>query len=795
MASPEGFSTITELSKEIKKTPSEIGRELFNLGYRKRAGKIYIPTDEAYNSGLALKIATKAYDIYYWNTDRTIDLLTNNKVVENYNYNKISNDYVIHAKDIWNPKGETELIPTKNYPYAKFPYEYFNPAQSSIYPYFDKDVNLVITTKTSSGKTIAAEMVIAHTVRKSKRSAVYVAPMKALAMEKYNDWTKKDHHFSNLNIQQCSGDFMITKNRVETLSKADIVSITPEMLASCCRNTKSDKAKFLSNVRTIVVDEFHITTCPGRGDSVELSLMQMAELHPDMKIIALSATMNNAEEIAKWFSSLNSKKTVILQSAYRPVILKENFVEHEKDRKYRQNELNKILKAVEVVKQKPNEKFLLFVHTKKTGNILVNTLKSNGIEAEFHNADRTLEDRIRIEEGFKDQENGLRVIVATSTLAWGMNLPAKNIIIVGFHRAFEEVAIYDLIQEVGRAGRPQYDKEGFVYYITQKGDTNYWRKRLSAGNTVDSTLAVQRIQPGEDVSQYAKRVADTSEVDNNIAFHIIAEIYNGVNTKEEIERWYERTLAYFQQGDTTKRRLDLVLSSLLKAGLIYITDHETYGVTILGKIASQFYYPPFDVSGFYRNLQYVQDRKTLEALNDYDLAYIFSNINNHAKIYFNLEEKANIDEDFDKESQNYKLITDVIQKAFYAYYLILKGDIDGIFAPFQAVLMQDVERMILVIKAIDSYYKFGLGKKLDIIERRLKYALPDEERAMLCMINGIGRVRAIKLYNSGIETLNEFIDSPNEIISSVIGIKNIDILDEMKRSALDAYNTYFVTPF
>ena len=98
-----------------------------------------------------------------------------------------------------------------------------------------------------------------------------------------------------------------------------------------------------------------------------------------------------------------------------------------------------------------------------------------GVSAKFHNADLGLSERLEIENSFNKKRGGLRVLVSTSTLAWGRNLPARNVVILGVHRGIAEVDELDIIQMAGRAGRYGIDDAGFVYLICPDGSAPHWK--------------------------------------------------------------------------------------------------------------------------------------------------------------------------------------------------------------------------------------------------------------------------------------------------------------------------------
>jgi replicative superfamily II helicase len=315
---------------------------------------------------------------------------------------------------------KNELVPTSSYPYAKFLFENFNPVQSSIYEYHDKEVNVIIASSTSSGKTAIAEMFLSYEIRKKGGKGLYLAPMRSLAQEKLDEWTTPPHHFSDLNICICTGDYRLTEARRSELENADLIIMTNEMLSHQARSIATEKIEFLSKIKVLVGDEVHLLGTPSRGDHAEVGLMKITESNPDIKLILLSATVPNVEEIADWVSyTLTQKNTVLLKSKYRPCPLITHYEKYDdSSRKYEENELNKVMAAMDIVDEYPKDKFLIFAHTKKTGELMKKHLINDGIKCDFHSADLDKDGRLKAEKQFREDKNS-RVLVATSTLAWG----------------------------------------------------------------------------------------------------------------------------------------------------------------------------------------------------------------------------------------------------------------------------------------------------------------------------------------------------------------------------------------
>ena len=629
--------------------------------------------------------------------------------------------------------------------------------------------------------TICAEMVISHMLKTTGKSGFYVAPLKALATEKKDDWTEENHAFNNYRISECSGDFQITQKRIKELDTAQIISITPEMLSARCRNVGSEKSNFLENVGVVVFDEAHLLGMSGRGDGMESAMIQLAQINPNVRFVLLTATMSNGKEICEWVSSLNGKPSVLLESTYRPVELVKHFIPHPemnrvglcpftnqyKKLKYGDVEYIKTAKAIEICNSKPDEKFLVFFHSKKTQNHALKMFKNAGIETAVYNADRKKEDRDEMLKSFKNRDiTGLRVLLGTSALAMGINLPARNVIIVGVHRGMSDVPVTELVQEIGRCGRPQYDTEGFVYVFLPESKMEDWKDRLAAGCVVDSTFAESR--------QYNKDHDDA--VEDTIGFHAIAEISNGVDTPKGLREWFRQTLAYHQHGRRASDKINDVIENLQKAGLV--KPHGSHlKATALGIIASQFYYAPFDVAGFNRNINTLTDKD----LTDADWAYVLSNVNSHSKQWMSESDADMFDNDIGKIAK-YKLLTESVQKTWYAFYKILQGQTDTFLTGMQTQLQQDGERTCAVISAIDSFYKYGLGDDLKALSLRLKYAVPTHLVAIV-QIEGIGKVRAEKLYDEGIRTYDDFLGAETSRIAQTIGIRNMDIINKMRASA------------
>lgn len=166
--------------------------------------------------------------------------------------------------------------------------------------------NLLICTPTSSGKTMVAELAAMNSILNKKGKAIYIAPLKSLASEKFKEF--KQHYSDKMKIALSIGDV----DEVDPhLHEYDFIITTSEKLDSLIRH----KVNWLKDVAVIIVDEIHLLNDPGRGPTLEILITILKEILKNVQIIGLSATIGNPEQLAKW---LNAK---LIIDDWRPVKL------------------------------------------------------------------------------------------------------------------------------------------------------------------------------------------------------------------------------------------------------------------------------------------------------------------------------------------------------------------------------------------------------------------------------------------------------------------------------------------
>ena len=304
-------------------------------------------------------------------------------------------------------------VQTTDFQYGKWSFPTFNIVQSAILPVVNLDCNVLIATATASGKTVMSELFGSYELRKNKKKMLFLCPLRSLAIEKYTDWTNADYHFSDLKVGIFTGDFKDSadSNNIENF---DIIIMTSEMLNHKIRNSK--KLTWVDQIGTLIIDESHLLTVEGRGDHLEAAIINFSKLNQNARFVFLSATLPNVNDVAQWLStSINGKDTYVLKSDYRPCPLKIHICKYDDDSPVRSSVHELVDDVCKCALRYAKDKFLIFVHAKKIGEMIVEALNRRNVKVDFHNANLDKNKRMEIEDNFKNKD--ARILVSTSTLA------------------------------------------------------------------------------------------------------------------------------------------------------------------------------------------------------------------------------------------------------------------------------------------------------------------------------------------------------------------------------------------
>ena len=361
--------------------------------------------------------------------------------------------------------------------------------------------NLVLAIPTASGKTLVAEFCMLKSVLGGGGKCLYIVPLRALASEKYEEFREK-YGPLGVKVGISTGDFDVVDPR---LAHYDVLIATSEKVDSLLRH----RAKWLADIISVVVlDEIHLIDDPGRGPTLEVLTARLRQVNPELQALALSATIENADEIAGWLGA------ELVKSEWRPVPLKKGVYFKEKikfddgSKRAVKVKVKDELAALAVDTVREGGQALIFVSTRRsaqTAAVLASkhvreflsteereklTAVAKRIESALGESTRTcrlLADCVRqgsafhhaglhhaqrksIEDAFR--QNLIKVVCATPTLAAGVNLPSRRAIIRDYRRYVEPyglqlIPVLEFHQMAGRAGRPQYDKYGEAVLIAK----------------------------------------------------------------------------------------------------------------------------------------------------------------------------------------------------------------------------------------------------------------------------------------------------------------------------------------
>jgi ATP-dependent DNA helicase HFM1/MER3 len=411
-----------------------------------------------------------------------------------------------------------------------FPYELFNAVQSKCFAavYRGND-NVVVSAPTGCGKTAVLELAICRVVEShgtGEFKIVYQAPTRSLCAERMRDWQKKFSHL-NLPCAELTGD--TSQYEMNRVRNASIIVTTPEKWDSITRKWH-DHIKLLQMVKLFLIDEIHILK-DARGATLEAVISRMKSSAANVRFIALSATAPNSEDIATWLGR-DPKNTLLpahretFNEDFRPVKLQKHVYGFEG--MMNDFAFEKVLdgKLPGLLQKHTGKKpIMVFCFTRKscenTATILAEwwtrqkvihrawpapmertavinkellELVSCGVA--FHHAGLDVQDRGAIEKAFL--KGDISVICCTSTLAVGVNLPCHLVVLkgtVGFQDGgLGEYSDLEVMQMLGRAGRPQFDDTAVAIIMTRQDKVSRYKMMVSGQEILESTLHLNLIE-------------------------------------------------------------------------------------------------------------------------------------------------------------------------------------------------------------------------------------------------------------------------------------------------------------
>ncbi|MEW6569819.1 MAG: DEAD/DEAH box helicase [Nitrospirota bacterium] len=668
-----------------------------------------------------------------------------------------------------------------------------------------KGESFVIAAPTASGKTLIAEMASLKVFFGIGKKIVYLVPLRALASEKYEDFLDK-YSGIGMRIMQSTGDYDSSE---PWLHEADLIITTNEKMDSLIRHRSS----WLRDIELIVADEIHMIGDRHRGPTLEIVLTRLRSMYPQLRIVALSATIPNAEEISRWLGAR------LICSDWRPVPLREGVffnsaaIFNEGTVKWI-SEVSKVAAidiALKTIKDKGQA--LIFVNTRKSteavarmaGKYLSDLLSeeekrilaglsgevlaaspeptrvckklaecvSNGVA--FHHAGIIYQQRKLIEDAFRAYR--LKLIAATTTLAMGLNLPSRSVIIRDWWRYESGIGMIpipaiEIKQMSGRAGRPGFDKYGEAVLV--------------ARNRRDERYLFEHYIKGEPEGI-------DSQIDDESALrtHILASISGDfARNRIELLDFLGMTFFAFQRGNRRLTSLvEEIIGFLEDEGMI-VAEKDGLHPTRFGRRVSELYIDPLtgvvlrnaltekrekDVFSLLHMIAHTPDMMALRVRKaDYEemLDVFYAHAGN---LLIPDEEKLPTDEvlsEIKTASALMQWILEMPEDKIVGHFGIGPGDVRTIIE-LSDWLLYSASEIAKIFRLKDEV------KKISLLRVRVKYGIK-EELLELVSLRGIGRIRARNLFNSGFKSLGDIKKASIGELSNVPAVGKI-IAEDIKR--------------
>ncbi len=622
--------------------------------------------------------------------------------------------------------------------------------------------NVVVSVPTASGKTLIGYISIYDTYLKGMKS-MYIVPLRSLAMEKFSELQS----LKNLGVKvtMSIGDYDVPPSFVKNY---DVIIATSERADSMLHRDPD----ILNYFGLVIIDEIHMISDPSRGPRLETVISSLLYLNPETRLLGLSATVSNIEEIAEWMNAetvISNFRAVPLETG---IIFKGNLIV-DGGKKYlgKDDEVSLIKESIESGGQA-----LVFRNSRRNAEKYAQSMVNffdfqNDLEkleippdifnenqanmvahgVMFHHAGLSNDQRTEIEKLFR--QGYIKILAATPTLAAGVNLPARTVIIRDITRFSDgyskPISAIEIQQMIGRAGRPKYDRKGFGYiYAASPGMLHVAEGYLTG-----------ELEP----------VISRMDSNSLIRFNILALISSGIaKDLNGIENFYGKTLLAVQNDIN-----DYGLA--FESALYFLTDNEfiteengVYSATKFGRLTSDLYIDPVTSLILKKCLD-------LEFSEELYLYYISKTpdmitFNYRASDYEYLEEfldRHNIN-DFSEDSMKAaktaiilnEWINEVPGNTIAETFGIGPGDIQA--------KASSADWISYSLYRLGSMFNKEDENNLLHLNIRIKEGVK-EEIIRIIEIPQIGRVRGRRLYNNGFTTVDSIARASIEDISRIFG--------------------------
>lgn len=668
------------------------------------------------------------------------------------------------------------------------------PPQGAALPAVLAGRNLLLACPTASGKSLVAYLALLRAVR-AGRTGLYMVPLRALGQEKYEELEA----FARLGLKVglSVGDFDISS---EKLDKLDVLVATSEKADGLLRRG----SPWLDRLGCVVVDEIHLLRDPERGPTLEVSITRLKRRHAELQIVALSATIGNAAELASWLAA------DLIESEFRPVPLKMG-VYHDgsilfTDLTTRPIEPpgEPVARLVRTVVQEGGQA-LVFTSTRRgseqAAELLAKTMDrllspSERASAEevaaslaslaeeategarklsallprgvaFHNASLTTSERRLVERAFKERQ--LKALAATPTLAAGVNLPARRVIVRDTTRYDDRIGMNapipagEVHQMLGRAGRPRFDSSGEAVILAKSLDE---QERF-----LDRYLTAP---PEEVVSRLAAEPA--------MRMHLLALVASHeVTNASELERFFAETF----YGRTLPLEQ---LTHTVESVQTYLVEHEFLApstelrATPFGRLTSDLYLDPLSAQLLREALE-----RTPHGVRPFPLLAAIAATPDLPPFYLRRGELPGLMDRLAEEREELLLPAggeDGNAESLELFLASLKTAIAlerwvdetpilsiaegmGVGAGDLHAKVEDAEWLLFGMSRLAAHFRPFAARAVDALALRVRYGVR-EELLDLVRLRGIGRVRARILFGAGYRDRESLRAAPESRIGALL---------------------------
>jgi len=653
--------------------------------------------------------------------------------------------------------------------------------------------SVLVSAPTASGKTLIAMLGMLAHLPKHKSKIVYLSPLRALAAEKFTEFKKleKINLGRKIKVGISTGDFDSVEDKLEN---SDILVLTNEKMDALMRFGQS----WINEIGLVIVDEIHLIGDEGRGPTLEMVLTRLKSglIGKIPQIIALSATITNSDELAEWLDCEH------VESTWRPVPLSEavydDFSVTNQDRETYDVSFDYVGSStigLGVDSVKNGGQGLLFANTRTSAaklavdsgppiektlskdelnellkiskKILANNEHTQLVKklafvvkqgVAFHHAGLNQKCREIIETEFRSGK--IKLLSATPTLAAGVNLPARRVVISSVLRYNSQyggnvpISVLEYKQLCGRAGRPQYDDEGESIII---GKNN-------------QELLLERYVDGEPEPIESKIITPRS-----LRIHLLSLIVTSPSiTEDKINEFFSETLGGTQtEDDIIELHLENAKTFLLDEEFISENDGG-FLATRFGQKVSRLYIDPMTARDFRNAIEY-----DIVKGGEHTFGFLHL-VTTCDEFYptFDLRQK-----DLEKASivieNNRQTLIRIIEEEDCSRSLLaldlwtnegtevnLSEEL-GIESGDMHRMAETAEWLVYSLRELSrEFRREDLVKELDVLRKRIVYGIK-HELIDLVRIRNVGRVRARILYKNGYKNRTALKKAPLEKLAEI----------------------------